>query len=53
MSRFTRSLDSADLDDVERAAVEIMVALFVSIEGRGGCFDVLVREAIERAERAS
>jgi hypothetical protein len=37
---------------IERAAVEIMVALFVLVESTGGCFDVLVREAIERGERS-
>lgn len=53
MSRYVQTLDPADLDDFEEAVVELLASLFVLVEnepvGRY-CFDVLVREAIERGE---
>ncbi len=45
-------LENDQQDPAQRAAVvEILVALFVLVEGGGGCFDILVREAIERGEQ--
>lgn len=36
---------------IREVAVKIMADLFCLVEENGGCFDVLVREAIERGER--
>jgi hypothetical protein len=48
---FVETLDPADLTEREREIVETMTDFFVEVEDAGGCFDVLVREAIERGER--
>jgi hypothetical protein len=49
---YVRTLRDEDMTPLERAAVSVMVALFVAVEDAGSCFDVLVRRAIEEGEQA-
>lgn len=50
--RFVETLDPADLTPTETLCIDLLAAIFVYVESDGSCFDVLVREAIERGERA-
>lgn len=48
----SQALAIEERDPTAEMMISLMVALFVYAESNGYCFDVLVREAIERGERA-